>query len=132
MNACGAPVLAIDLPSGLNADTGAVMGAVVRAEVTVTFVGLKAGLFTGEGRAAAGEIVFSDLGAPADLYRDMPPVARRVDASILASLLPPRPRSAHKGHHGHVLVVGGDYGFAGAARMAAEAAARTGAGLVSM
>ncbi len=132
INALDTPVLSIDIPSGLNADTGHVMGVSVKADLTISFIGLKQGLFTGQGREYAGEIVFSDLEVPEKIYKDIIPASRRIDLTLLYSLLSARPRSAHKGHFGHVLVVGGDSGYAGAVRMAGEAAARTGAGLVSL
>jgi len=132
INALSAGVLAIDIPSGLHADTGAVLGAAVRADATVTFIGLKQGLFTGQGPACSGVVSFDALGVPADLCATVHPACQRYNGADLPELLPRRSRSAHKGKHGHVLVVGGDLGMAGAARMAAEAAARCGAGLVSV
>lgn len=132
INATGAPAFAIDIPSGLGADTGAVLGAAVRATATVTFVGLKPGLFTGAGSGHAGKVLFRDLGAPSSAYDGIEPAARRIDLTALASLLPRRRRDAHKGDFGHVLVIGGDYGHAGAPRMAGEAAARAGCGLVTV
>jgi hydroxyethylthiazole kinase-like uncharacterized protein yjeF len=132
VNRRGAPVLAIDLPSGLHADTGRVLGSAVRADVTVTFVGLKQGLFTGEAPAFCGTVLFCDLRVPAALYGGLTPSAERLDLTRLAGLLARRSPTAHKGRFGHVLVVGGDQGMPGAARMAGEAAARSGAGLVSV
>ncbi len=132
MNGCGAPILAVDVPSGLDADTGAVLGAAVEAEATLTFIGRKIGLYTGEGPACAGQVLFDDLGVPAEVLARVPPAAGLLDDRGLAALLPRRRRTAHKGAFGHVLVVGGDEGMAGAARLAAEAAARAGAGLVSL
>ncbi|NIP72754.1 MAG: NAD(P)H-hydrate dehydratase [Gammaproteobacteria bacterium] len=132
VNRLGRPVLAVDMPSGLHADTGAVLGAAVRAQITVSFIGLKQGMFTGEGPEHCGQVVFDALKVPEEVYRASHPSARRIGPETLARLLPPRPRTVHKGCCGHVLVVGGDYGMAGAARMAGEAAARTGAGLVSV
>lgn len=132
INAAQRPVLALDIPSGLSADTGAVLGAAVRAEATLTFIGLKQGLLTGAGPSHCGELHFDALQVPAGVYEQVPPAARRIDHSSLAFLLPPRPRSAHKGEHGHVLVIGGDHGMGGAARLAGEAALRAGAGLVSV
>ena len=132
INASRLPVLAIDIPSGLHADSGRVLGAAVEAQATVSFIGLKQGMFTGEGPDHCGAIYFADLAVPAEVYTAASPSARRLDLSHLSRLLPPRRRTAHKGHFGHVLVVGGDHGYAGAARMAAEAAARVGAGLISL
>ena len=132
INAAGRPVLALDLPSGLHADTGRVMGAAVAADLTTCFIGLKLGLFTGRGPALAGTVAFSALDTPAGLEKGLEPVARRLEPALLANWLPRRPRDAHKGRFGHVLVIGGDDGMAGAARLAAEAALRAGAGLVSV
>ena len=132
MNAHPADVLALDIPSGLHADTGAILGAAIRASATITFIGLKQGLFTGQGPACRGDIRFADLGVPPDIYPAIHPACWRYAGEDLPALLPERWRSAHKGHFGHVLVIGGDSGLAGAARMAGEAAARCGAGLVSV
>ncbi len=132
INHSGVPLIAVDIPSGLHADSGAVQGAAARARVTVSFIGLKQGLFTGRGPAHCGEVVFDDLGVPAAVYSQLAPNALLTRDNELAACLPPRERDAHKGRHGHVLVIGGDAGMAGAARMAALAAARAGAGLVSV
>jgi hydroxyethylthiazole kinase-like uncharacterized protein yjeF len=126
------PVLALDIPSGLHADSGNALGVAVRAAKTITFIGLKQGLFTGQGPDYGGEINFDGLGVSEETYQRLPAPAFRVSSQWMNSLLAPRSRVAHKGQHGHVLVVGGDQGMAGAARLAAEAAARVGAGLVSM
>jgi len=132
MNRSRVPVLALDLPSGLHADTGAVLGTAVRAQATVTFIGLKQGMFTGEGPDCCGEVEFDALEVPARLYGHLVVSARRIDWAQQRELLQPRRATAHKGDFGHVLVVGGDHGMGGAARLAAEAALRTGAGLVSL
>ena len=132
MNASPAPVLSLDVPSGIHADTGRALGGAVRAAVTPCFIGLKQGLFTREGRECAGEIVYRDLGVPRGVFARVGASARRVAFDDCAGLAGPRRGDAHKGRFGHVLVVGGDHGFAGAARLAGEAAARTGAGLVSV
>lgn len=132
INASRLPVLAVDIPSGLCSDTGSELGVAVRADLTVTFIALKQGLLTGRGPALCGELLFDDLQLPADLLAQVEPSARRLDLAELNRLLPRRARDAHKGHFGHLLVVGGDHGFGGAALMAAEAAARLGAGLVSV
>lgn len=132
VNASGRPVLAIDLPTGLHADSGEVMGDAIQATVTVTYIGLKQGLFTGYGADYCGKIIFADLGAPDEIYSATPAAAHRIDYASQISLLSPRKRTSHKGSFGHVLVLGGDYGYSGAVRMAAEAAARSGAGLTSV
>lgn len=132
VNAHPAPVLALDIPSGLHADTGCVLGSAVRADLTVSFIGLKQGLFTADGPECCGRVVFEALDVPAAVYGWQVLAARRIDWARFADLLPPRPRAAHKGCFGHVLVVGGDLGMAGASRLAGEAALRAGAGLVSV
>lgn len=131
VNASGLPVLAVDIPSGLSADTGCALGVAVRAELTVTFIGLKIGLFTGEAPDHVGTLVFADLAADPPIVAAQPVTARRLAAGSVARLAP-RPRTAHKGHFGHVLVVGGDLGLGGAALLGAESALRAGAGLVSL
>ena len=132
MNDSPAPVLALDVPSGLHSDTGRVLGGAVRAAATVSFIGLKQGLFTAQGRVCAGEIVYRDLEVPDHVFARVEASARRMAYEDCLGLIGPRRRDAHKGRFGHVLVVGGDHGLAGAARLAGEAAARTGAGLVSV
>ncbi|MBS7662221.1 NAD(P)H-hydrate dehydratase [Pseudomonas lalucatii] len=131
LNASGMPVLAVDIPSGLCADRGQVLGVVVRAQLTVTLVGLKIGLFTGVAADWVGELRFDDLQAEPQLVASQDSVARRLAPGSLPRL-PARPRTVHKGQLGHVLVVGGERGFAGAALLAAQSALRGGAGLVSL
>ena len=127
INESAAPVLAVDVPSGIDASTGAALGDAVRADATVTFIGDKLGLRTGAGVDCGGDIEFDSLGAPASAYAGIPG---------LPVLAPPAPleRSpgAHKNLLGHVLVIGGDRGMGGAAVLAGEAALRAGAGLVSL
>jgi NAD(P)H-hydrate epimerase len=128
MNAQTSPVIAVDIPSGLNADTGNVMTSTVKAACTVTFIGLKQGLFTGQAVEYCGEISYAQLGVPDAVFE-------RVEASatrVVKIHLPPRDRYVHKGNCGHVLIVGGELGYSGAARLAGEAALRVGAGLVSI
>lgn len=131
-NRPAAAVLALDIPSGLHARTGAEMGCAVQAQATVTFVGLKSGLLTGRGPALCGKLSFDGLGTEATSADRLPPYAKRITPAELDKALPPRPRDAHKGAYGHILVVGGGPGMAGAARLAGEAALRCGAGLVSI
>jgi hydroxyethylthiazole kinase-like uncharacterized protein yjeF len=132
LNAADAPVVALDVPTGLNADTGEILGAAVHAHSTVTFIAPKKGLYTGKAVACCGEIVLADLGLPPDNLRSMSPAVEVLDVGYLKSCLPDRSRSAHKGDFGHVLVIGGDYGMGGAIRLAAEASLRVGAGLVTV
>lgn len=122
------PVIAIDLPSGLNADTGAVMGDCVRANMTITFIARKTGLFTGQAADMTGDVVCDDLAVPTTAFSSIEPEAH---------LLVPRPmakrrRCAHKGDCGRLVLVGGNLGFSGAIRLAGEAALRGGAGLVNI
>lgn len=127
-----APIFAIDVPTGINADTGQVLGLAVRATVTLTFIGLKLGLLTGSGIAYTGKLLCHDLQLPEELYSYVKPVAEKSELSTYAAYLKPRSRDWHKGLSGHVLIVGGEVGFSGAVRMAAEAALRVGAGLVTI
>jgi NAD(P)H-hydrate epimerase len=130
MNTSGRPVFAIDIPSGLHADSGRVLGIAVRAALTLSFIGLKAGLFTGQGREHGGLILFDGLGVPDAVFAGVTALARRITQRNLRGLLAPRARHAHKGDAGRVLVTGGQPGMSGAARLAGEAAYRSGAGLV--
>ncbi|MCW8195326.1 NAD(P)H-hydrate dehydratase [Proteobacteria bacterium 005FR1] len=132
INDSGLPVLAIDIPSGLDADTGQTEGDSIRADLTATFIGLKRGLFTGRGPALVGELTFDDLGVAKDIYAAVPSRVERIPHERLRHWLRPRPADAHKGKFGHVLVVGGEQGTGGAALMAAESAGRVGAGLISV
>lgn len=139
VNESGAPVLAVDIPTGIHADSGAAMGAAVRATLTVTFIAGKCGLFLGDAPDHAGERVLEPLG-------DVPPEQlREVEAGADAQsrlrifagqdcrgMLSARRRADHKGRFGHVLVVGGGAGMGGAALLAGEGALRAGAGLVSV
>lgn len=132
INAHNAQVIALDMPSGVHGDTGDAMDCAVAADVTVTFVGLKAGLFCGAGIDHCGDIEFAGLDIPDDCRDRIAVRMRRLDAAFAASRLPERRRDAHKGDHGHVLVVGGGAGMPGAALLCGAAALRTGAGRVTV
>ena len=132
INISPATVVAVDVPSGLCSDTGAILGRAVHADITVTFIGLKLGLFTNDGPDCVGTVIFNDLALVESVYSEFPPAAYRLDLDSLVSAIQPRRLNSHKGHYGHVLLVGGDHGFAGAIAMAAEAALASGAGLVSV
>jgi NAD(P)H-hydrate epimerase len=132
INASHTPVLAVDVPSGLHADTGAVLGTAIRAECTLTFLGLKTGLYLHEGPAHTGTVLFNALSLPGAALAEVPAVAFRIDEYLVREALPPRVRTAHKGIHGDVLIVGGGRGMPGAARLAGEAALRAGAGRVTI
>ncbi len=124
-----APVLALDIPSGLDANTGHVTDRAVVANHTVTFIAAKPGLLTAEGPAHCGTLHLERLGVePGDLR----PSVRLLNQEALMHNLLPRRRTAHKGAFGHLLLVGGDHGMMGAVQLAAAAAVRSGAGLVSV
>jgi NAD(P)H-hydrate epimerase len=132
INAARRPVLALDIPSGVDADSGAVEDDAVRAELTLSFVGLKSGLFLGAGPGYAGVVLLDDLGVVAPLLPEFTPLMRRIDEGEIAAALPRRPRESHKGSNGRVLIMGGGAGMPGAVRMAGMAALRVGAGLVTV
>jgi ADP-dependent NAD(P)H-hydrate dehydratase / NAD(P)H-hydrate epimerase len=131
VNRLQVPVLALDIPSGLHADTGEPQGLAVRASRTLAFVALKSGYFLGQAPDHVGTLEFAGLDVPKDIRDAHDPVMRRIDAGVTTSALQPRLRSAHKGDHGRVVIVGG-HAMPGAARLAGEAALRTGAGLVTV
>ncbi len=128
LNQSPRPVVAIDVPSGLDADSGKVLGAAVRATHTITFLGLKAGLHTLDGPDHAGEIHLETLGV------DDPPLpdghGYLIGEEVIAAALPPRPQNSHKGRYGDVIIVGGASGMVGAALLAGRAALKLGAGRV--
>ncbi len=131
INASLVPVVSVDIPSGLDADTGESLGRCIQADITITFIGIKLGLTTGAGKQSCGQLIFEDLGigkAFADIARS--------DASALDMAhfkgLAPRPVHSHKGSYGRLLCVGGNVGMAGAIRLSAEAALRSGTGLVKV
>jgi len=128
INQSHAFVLAVDMPSGLDSNTGNVMGVAVKADVTVTFIALHQGLFTGQAADYCGIICYATLAIPESILATQHVSAVRV----INQPLPRRLRCTHKGDYGHVLIIGGEQGYSGAARLAGEAALRVGAGLVSI
>ena len=131
INKCPAKVIAIDIPSGINSDTGAIMGCAVHADITTTYIGKKQGLYTGDGTEYAGEIIFDDLAVPGEVYC-LNPSSYLHNEDLRYDNLQSRSKNSHKGDHGHILVIGGDIGMSGAVRMAGQAALRVGAGLVTI
>lgn len=131
-NAERVPIVALDIPSGIAGDSGAVLGTAIRAALTVAFVGLKAGYFLGDGIEHTGRLVFAGLGVPGACYPLERALMERIPGDIVAREMPGRRRNTHKGDFGHVLVVGGSPGMPGAALMAGKAALRAGAGRVSV
>ena len=125
-------VAAVDCPSGLNCDTGALDPAAIAADLTVTFDSPKLGHFLFPGAEAVGELLVADIDIPADLPAKQAVGLELVDAALAQSLLPARPQGGHKGSFGKVMIAGGSLNYTGAPGLAAEAAYRTGAGLVTL
>ena len=132
VNACGRAVLAVDVPSGLDANSGSPLGLAVRAKQTVTMGLPKLGLFMWPGADYAGRVSVADIGLPADMISESPSVADLIEPEWVRLLLPQRRRTAHKGDFGRVLVIAGSVGMTGAGCLCAEAALRVGAGLVTV
>ena len=127
----GVPVVAIDIASGVNADSGAVMGAAIAATLTVTFGYAKYGHVSYPGAGLTGDLEIAEIGFAPQAIGDMAPRGRLIEAAEAASLLKPRSANTHKGTYGHPMVVAGSRGKSGAAILAARGALRTGAGLVT-
>lgn len=132
INSAGRPVFALDVPSGLDSDTGVPLGDTVRADCTITFVGLKTGLFIGDGPEYAGTVFFDDLEISPPPSPEFKPCLERIVDSEIKRALPRRPRASHKGNFGRVLIVGSGSGMPGAVRLSGEACLRVGAGLVTV
>jgi len=132
MNASGKPLVAVDIPSGLNADTGNIMNLAVEADMTFTFIGHKRGLYTADGPDYCGEICFSDLQTPDSIGKCIENSGILVRENILGYYLKPRRRNSHKGSYGWVLGIGGNNTMSGAVRLCGEAALRSGAGKVTL
>ncbi|MGI6604098.1 MAG: NAD(P)H-hydrate dehydratase [Firmicutes bacterium] len=132
INSVPVPVVAVDLPSGLNADTGEVAGPTVRAAYTVTLGRPKIGLYTYPGADLAGKIEKVDIGIPAEAYLDEGPGVFLTEVAEVAAWFPTWGFDTHKGSRGRVFLVGGSPGLTGAACLAANAALRAGAGLVTL
>ena len=131
VNASDKPVVSVDVPSGLDALTGSIKGAAIAADLTVTFIALKVGLFTASGRACCGEVIFDSLDVPESVYETELPIAELL-ISPENCTLPKRRHDSHKGLYGHVLVVGGNDGMPGAVILAARAALRSGAAMATV
>ncbi len=132
LNASGRPVVAVDMPSGVDADAGATPGSCVQAVLTVTFGLPKVGQLFYPGRARCGVLHLADIGFAERAVQAVSPVAHLLDADALRSVLPRRSGDAHKGSCGSVAVVAGSVGMTGAAALTAEAALRAGSGRVSL
>lgn len=131
LNACKVAILALDTPSGLLVDTGQVAGKAVKAQMTLTFIVMKPGLFTGVGPEQAGAVWLSDLGVSSEHY-PIQTCAYLQGVKADQSCLPARTAVGHKGHHGRLLILGGQAGMGGAVILAGQAALRSGAGMVKL
>ena len=130
MNESPAPVLAADIPSGVEANTGRILGCAVRADVTVTFTLPKPGHCVGDGGLCTGRLVVRDIGLDPALVDSLDYPVTMLDEETVRAMLPRRPRDAHKGMFGRMMVLGGCKRYIGAPMMAAQAATRSGVGLV--
>jgi ADP-dependent NAD(P)H-hydrate dehydratase / NAD(P)H-hydrate epimerase len=132
LNAGGVPVVAVDIPSGLNADTGQTMGSAIRAAATATFGFAKIGQALYPAVRHCGRLAVVDIGLAAEAIAEHAPRAALLEAAEVGRLVPSRDADAHKGDAGHVLIIAGSFGKTGAAQLAARAAGRAGAGLVTL
>lgn len=130
INAAPATVVAADIASGVDADSGRILGMAVRADRTVTFSLPKVGQFVGKGKLCSGQAEVCDIGVPEDLVRAVVSPVQTVDAEFVRWALPRRPADGHKGTFGKLLIIGGSVGFTGAPWLAAGGAVRSGCGLV--
>jgi len=131
LNRFSGPVVAVDVPSGLDSDSGLVMGEAVRADLTVTLALNKPGLATWPGRELAGTVEVVEIGIPPEAVEQAAIRRQELDRAEVSAWLPPRPPVAHKGTFGHLLILAGSLGKSGAAILAAQGALRSGVGLVS-
>ncbi|VAW50331.1 NAD(P)H-hydrate epimerase / ADP-dependent (S)-NAD(P)H-hydrate dehydratase [hydrothermal vent metagenome] len=131
INQSSKKIVSVDVPSGLYANTGAIAGDSIIANYTVSFIGLKQGMFTSQAKDVCGELLFDDLALDADIYSQVKSDAKLIQ-QVDYTLLPKRQSSSHKGRFGHVLIVGGSKSMPGAIILAAKAALRTGAGLLTI
>jgi hydroxyethylthiazole kinase-like uncharacterized protein yjeF len=132
LNRSEAPVFSVDIPSGISADNGEVLGEAVRADYTVTFGLPKIGHLLHPGAEYCGELFVEDIGFPAELLTSDGLMVETIDDGAASSLIPERPVHSYKGNYGHVLVVAGSRGKTGAALMTARACLRSGAGMVTV
>jgi hydroxyethylthiazole kinase-like uncharacterized protein yjeF len=132
INSSGKPVVSVDIPSGLEANTGRVNGPCIRADNTVTFAYAKLGLVINQGLEYVGDLTVADISIPPGLIEQQGINRYFITPEIIKGLIPLRRSESHKGTYGRVLVIGGSPGMSGAAAMAAEAALKAGAGLVTL
>ena len=132
INSLNKPIFAVDIPSGLNSDTGQPCGACIRAQSTATFGFAKTGHFLYPGAAYTGRLKIVDIGIPNHIAEKVGPKQYLLTSKQVRSYFHPRPADTHKGSTGHLLIVAGSPGKTGAAAMTAMSAMRTGAGLVTL
>lgn len=132
INQSAATVVAVDIPSGLNADTGKLMGRAVQADLTVTFIGRKRGLYTADGPDYSGIVCFADLQTADSVRASVSNSGILIRENLIKKFLPSRDRNTHKGSFGWVLGIGGNSSMSGAVRLCGEAALRSGAGKVTL
>ncbi len=132
MNASSAYAVAVDIPSGLDGHTGAILGTALQADLTVTFGCPKLGLYVGEAIDQVGHIEVVDIGIPPEYVQELKPQHHLLTQEVINSLIPHRRQSSHKGTFGHAGIIAGSPGKAGAAALAALGALRTGTGLVTV
>lgn len=132
INKSGVNVVSLDIPSGLDADTGNPLGIAVKADLTITFALPKVGLLIFPGADYVGELDIVDIGTPQRVYEEANIDTFLIERWQIVDLFPPRYKDSHKGDYGHVFVIAGSTGFTGAATMTCEASARVGAGLVTL
>lgn len=126
-------IIAIDNPSGLDCDSGEILGIAVKAHLTITFLARKQGLYLNYGNSHSGKIIFSNLNAKYDDFlHNLSPQYHILEENDLSKIIPPRELNSHKGNFGNIVIIGGDYNMGGAVIMAAEAACRSGAGKVTI
>jgi hydroxyethylthiazole kinase-like uncharacterized protein yjeF len=132
INSVNKPILSLDIPSGLDGDTGVSLGPTVKASATITFITIKTGLIQNEGYNHTGKLLFDNLGVPAEVYSKVAASLKCISYESLKPIFPNRKQNCHKGTNGHVCVIGGgSLGFSGAVCLASEAALRSGSGVVS-
>jgi NAD(P)H-hydrate epimerase len=132
INSSNKPVFAVDIPSGLNSDTGQPCGVCIRAHATATFAFAKTGHILFPGANYTGHLEIIDIGIPPHIADNVRPLQYLLTPDLISTVFQPRPPDAHKGHTGHLLVIAGSPGKTGAASMTALSAMRAGAGLVTL
>lgn len=131
INASGRPVLSVDIPSGINASTGAVLGRAIQADYTVSFAFAKMGHILFPGACHTGRLIVTEIGIPEEIMQNTDGY-EFIDQDLISHLLVPRQRQAHKGNFGHCLIIAASTGKTGAAALCANSAVRTGSGLVTV